>query len=65
MFTELYNKVFNSDGTVKSCGRKYTMELIILANSIKPNVDFGSTRTGFMNTENLKALYEELNVGKE
>lgn len=59
-FITLYNEVFDSDGKTKLCGREKCKELIILAEHIDSNTNFGSRRNGMMHIENLKELYTEL-----
>lgn len=56
-FKEQYNKVFNTDGTVKLCGREETKKLIELAKELKPDIDFGNESTGFLNVDNIKSVY--------
>ena len=60
-FKLLYNDVFNNDGSIKNCGRTKCIQLIELSMKLKPNIDFGNIRTGFLNIENIIALYKELN----
>ena len=59
-FKKLYKEVFNEDGSIKNCGRAKCIELIELSMSIKPNIDFGISKTGFMNKENIIDLYNEM-----
>lgn len=59
-FIKQFNEVFNSDYTVKPCGRNDCVKLIQLANQLKPGRVYGNPNTGFMHTDNLIALYNEL-----
>lgn len=54
MLNILYNEVFNSDGSVKPCGRDVCKFLISYLSDKYPDVDFGNTDTGYMNIENIK-----------
>lgn len=56
---ELFEVVFDKDGNIKSCGREACKKLILACEKIKPGVDFGNSENGFMNVENIKALYNE------
>lgn len=59
-FKTLYNEVFNKNNEVKACGREKCKNLIKLASTIKPNIDFGDENTGFMNIDNMIKLRKEL-----
>lgn len=56
-FIKQYHIVFNSDGSVKTCGRKECIKLITLAEQIMPDT-YGDINTGFMNTVNIQKLYK-------
>lgn len=53
MIKELYDKVFNADGSIKLCGRETCKNLIDACSKEYPNVDFGNNN-GFMNIANIK-----------
>lgn len=59
-FKTLYNEVFDKNNEVKACGREKCKNLIKLASTIKPNIDFGNENTGFMNIDNMIQLRKEL-----
>lgn len=60
-FINTYNKVFNAEGNIKSCGREYCKQLIELAIQIgDKDKHYGEVRTGFMDTDNIKELYNSL-----
>lgn len=59
-FIDLYNTVFDKNGSIKSCGRDTTSELIKAAESIKSGIDFGNSDTGMMFVGNIKTLYMEV-----
>lgn len=59
-FITLYNEVFDSSGKTKLCGREKCKELIIAAQIIDKETNFGSWINGMMHIENLKELYTEL-----
>lgn len=55
---EQYNKVFDSNGRIKPCGREECIKLITLCQSLDPSGTFyGSKETGAMHIENIKKLY--------
>lgn len=54
MFDELYNKVFDSDGSVRLCGRETCKKLIEACSNAYPNVNFGDLESGCMNIDNIK-----------
>lgn len=58
-FKEQYLEVFNTNGTIKPCGRKKCVDLMELANQIRQD-DYGNTKTGFLNIENIKKIYSEV-----
>lgn len=60
-FKRLYNEVFDKDGNIKACGRDTCKKLIDTANKIDNKTEYGNSKTGFMNTDNLKVLYSEIN----
>lgn len=61
-FLALYDEVFNSDGSVKPCGRFKCMNLIESAKQLEKDIDFGDMQTGFMRIVNIKALYNKVCV---
>lgn len=56
---ELYNNVFNADGSIKPCGRDACKALIIKMGSLSDK-DVGNEDTGFMNVGVLKDEYKKL-----
>ena len=54
MFDELYNKVFDSDGSVRLCGRETCKKLIEACSNAYPNVNFGDLESGCMYIDNIK-----------
>lgn len=56
---ELYNNVFNADGSIKPCGRDACKALIIKMRSLSDK-DVGNKDTGFMNVGVLKDEYKKL-----
>lgn len=56
---ELYEKVFDTNGDIKACGRDACKKLIKACQEIQPNVDFGNVDTGMMHVENIKNLYRK------
>ncbi len=64
-FMYLYPEVFNEDDSIKACGREKCKSLIYYAYSIRPNGLFGNPDTGWMNPENIIALYKELRSVEE
>lgn len=59
-FLTQFNEVFDDNYEIKSCGRNDCIRLIELARQIEPSVNFGSIKTGFMNTTNLIRLRNKL-----
>lgn len=59
---ELYNNVFNADGSIKSCGRDACKALIIRIKSLSDK-DIGDEGTGFMNVGVLKEEYQKITKG--
>lgn len=58
MNRELYNRVFDENGEIKLCGREACKELIRACEEMTGEVGkFGSTETGFMEPEAIKALF--------
>lgn len=51
---ELYNKVFDKNGSVKLCGREKCIDLIRALSCKYPDVNFGDTESGFMNVNIIK-----------
>lgn len=60
-FIEQFHVVFDEKYNIKACCRSNCVKLINLANQIKPGTIYGNSNTGFMHTDNLIALYNELN----
>lgn len=60
---ENYSKVFNSDNTIKLCGREACKVLIEEANTLEPNISHGNLETGYMNIEKIQRLYSRLKEG--
>lgn len=56
---ELYNNVFNADGSIKPCGRDACKALIIKMRSLSDK-DVGNEDTGSMNVGVLKYEYKKL-----
>lgn len=50
---KLYNLVFDENNNIKPCGRQITIRLIEELSKLYPNEDFGNSKTGFMNIENV------------
>lgn len=61
-FIVKFKDVFNSDFTIKACGREATKSLIYECSKIKPYIDFGNSETGFMNVGNILNLYNSYKV---
>lgn len=61
-FNECYDKVFNSDGSIKFCGRSATCDLIMMSMRISPGRNYGDVDTGFMKTDVIQELHTELNT---
>lgn len=60
-FVEKYNRVFDSDGNIKACGRYACMALITACEEITGRKgDFGDPETGYTKPEAIKALYKTL-----
>ena len=58
-FMCLYKEVFNQDGEIMRCGRSKCKELIITARAIDNSRRYGDNN-GFMNVNDIKALYRRL-----
>lgn len=59
-FLALYACVFDKQGYVQPCGREACKELIMLANQIQKNTNFGDERTGMMNPQAMRDLHTKL-----
>lgn len=59
MKLKFWDKVFNSDNTVKACGRDTCRQLIVEANTKEPGVKHGDVQSGYMNIESLIKLHEK------
>lgn len=58
---EAYEKVFDSDGSIKVCGREACSNLINACSSLEPTVYFGNSKTGIMDTERIQKYYITVN----
>ena len=57
---EKYNAVFNSDGTIKCCGREACKELIRACESAsEEKINFGNADTGMMNVKNIQEFVKK------
>lgn len=56
----LYNGVFDSDGSMKVCGRKKCSELIRACQKFWPMQEgfYGNPETGFVNADAIHGLYK-------
>lgn len=61
-FFNQFDRVFNKDFSIKSCGRDETRLLIKICNQIESSTDFGNVDTGFMNIDNILKLYQSLTI---
>ena len=62
-FQEKYDAVFNSDGSVKLCGREKCKDLIIACmtlSNMKSDGFFGNEMTGMMNIQNIQQFKKTL-----
>lgn len=64
LFMTQYGNVFNTDGSVKACGREESKKLIKISNEIDPDVIHGDTDTGFMNISEIQKLYAKISKNK-
>lgn len=57
-FLKTYDAVFNSDNTIKNCGREKCKDLIIACMILSKNNSnyFGNPDTGMMNVENIQTF---------
>lgn len=62
---ELYNEVFNSDGTVKNCGKDKCTELIIAMKGKYKGKNFGDVRSGMMNVKEIQEVYKGIMSSEE
>lgn len=53
-----YNNVFNTDGSIKACGRSVCSELIFILKCLGYN-DVGNIITGIMDVEEIKSAYND------
>lgn len=60
LFLTQYNKVFDSDGNVKPCGRSACSRLIEIADKIETNVYHGNANNGMMNVPSILALRKNI-----
>jgi hypothetical protein len=64
-FLDLYEEVFECDGTVKVCTRKMTSKLIAYANKnfgAEGKAEFGNDYTGMMDIDALNHLYYNIRL---
>lgn len=62
-FSNIYEEVFNSDGSVKLCGREKCKDLIIACMVLSSNNNkgyFGNPDTGMMNVGNIQRFKKGL-----
>ena len=59
-FMEQYNRVFDTDGNVKPCGREECKNLINMCKIELPGEDFGNPMTGMMNVENIQKFRKKI-----
>lgn len=62
-FVKLYDKVFDEQGNVRTCGREACKDLIRFCQSYadgSSNICFGNEKTGFMKVQEIKHLKEQL-----
>ena len=59
-FIKAYEEVFDENGNIKVCGRNACKNLISIAEMTDPATNYGNKNTGFINTENMKKLYESI-----
>lgn len=59
-FKIVYDKVFDSSGKDKNCGREQCRELIRLANTLEPGTSHGDLQTAFMKVDSIVALNSKL-----
>lgn len=55
----MYNRVFNENGEIKTCGREVCKTLINAINQ-ETSVYVGNPETGMMNIDNIKAEYKKI-----
>ncbi len=53
----LYDQVFNSDGSVKNCGKDKCIELICALKDKCVGIDFGNQNTGMMNIREIRKIF--------
>lgn len=53
-FINQYNKVFDSEGNVRACGREACIDLINMCKVEDPLTDYGNPISGMMNVENIQ-----------
>lgn len=56
---EQYNEVFDSNGKVKNCGRDACIRLMEMLSEEKPDINFGNTKTGFLNVNEVKKFFNK------
>lgn len=60
-FKKAFDDVFDSKGEVRSCGRVACQKLINMCIDMdNSQVNYGDTKTGYMNVENIKNFYNSI-----
>lgn len=59
-FMKAYQMVFNERGETRNCGRNACIRLIKMCQELDPETDYGNEGNGYMNIENIKALYKKI-----
>jgi hypothetical protein len=54
---EMYERVFNADGSIKACGRRCCQDLMIALNPYAKE-PCGNIEEGYMNVEKVKQAYQ-------
>lgn len=58
-FVDRYNDVFDTDGSIRVCGRAKCSALIGYAYElVGSSIEFGSIDRGYMNVDNIKELHD-------
>lgn len=63
-FLEQYNRVFNTDDSIKACGRNECIQLIHLANKVDSSIGHGNIGTGHMHVDRIVDLKHRLTDNK-
>lgn len=56
-FKALYHQVFDENGDARVCGRDKCKKLILLAQKLDKDTDYGNPETGIMQVAAMKKLY--------